>query len=266
MQITTEEVQNGKLTDETLMLAVRTLRDAGYVVLDNVFAPSFIANLRRDYDAALEKHIESRGGMEGINAKSFGVNHIGLHLPLAPPFSDPQIVANPIAVQVMAAVLGDDLTCAFYHSNTAYPGSGFQPIHRDTSLLFGTELPVSTPPVSVVLNVPLCDFTEENGSTEVWPGTHLLTDRTADERKAIAARAETMGSVRTNVPIGSLIIRDLRMWHRGMPNNADHARAMLAIVYTRGFLHTDDDLKIPKSTWDSWPEAARKIFRRNTIL
>ena len=28
----------------------------------------------------------------------------------------------------------------------------------------------------MIIHIPLVDFTEENGSTEVWPGTHLITD------------------------------------------------------------------------------------------
>src|SRR5262250_417992 len=80
-------------------------------------------------------------------------------------------------------------------------------------------------------SVKSCDFTEENGSTEVWPGTHLIVDDGPEDGKALEGRAAQMASVRTNVPVGSLILRDLRTWHRGMPNDADHPRTMLAIVY-----------------------------------
>jgi len=268
MKLTPEEAQAGRLSDENLQLALRALRDVGLVVVESVFDEAWVTEFRAAYNERLEQHIASQGGMEGINKKSFGQNHIGMHLPLVPPFSDPQVVANPIAVQIMSAALGDDLRCSFYHTNTAYPGSKFQPIHRDFGPLFGTELDVPTPVTHVVLNIPLTDFTVENGSTEVWPGTHLIVDKLASDGQPenLVARAEGLGSIRTNIPAGSIVIRDLRLWHRGMPNNSQEIRTMLALVYSRGWTAVAKLLDIPRETWASWPASAREIFRHNNIV
>jgi len=268
VQLSADDVTNGRLADELLREALRQLRDTGLVVLEGVYARDWVARLRVAYEEELQRHIAARGGLDAINAKSFGKNHLGLHLPLVPPFSDPAIVANPIAVQVMSAALGDDLRCSFYHSNTAYPGSAYQPIHRDVPPLFGAELSVPTPVVHVVLNVPLCDFTLENGSTEVWPGSHLIVDTAQGEGRGdvLAQRVEGWPAMRTNIPAGSIVIRDLRMWHRGMPNNSHEARTMLAIVYQRGWSDVPKLLEIPRATWDAWPEPARHIFRHNTVV
>ncbi len=268
MQLTPEEIDDGKMTDASLKLALRTLRDAGYVVVENVFDDKFMAELRAAYDEQLERYIAERGGMEGINKKSFGTNHIGMHMPLVPPFADPRIVVNPIALQIMAAALGDQLRCSFYHSNTAYPGSGYQPIHRDFPPLLGTEFQAALPVTHVVCNIPLTSFTEANGSTEVWPGTHLIVDTDpADGRpEQIAERAKLLPSQRTNLPVGSIVIRDLRMWHRGVPNNSDEVRTMLAIVYQRGWAMHQGPLSMPRETWKAWPARAREIFRDNTVV
>jgi len=51
-----------------------------------------------------------------------------------------------------------------------------------------------------------------------------------------------------------------------MPNNADQSRTMLAIVYRRGWLHAPTEAEIPRSTWDTWPERAQRIFRDNPIV
>lgn len=268
MQLTADEAKAGQLSDESLKLALRTLRDAGLVVIESVLDQAWVSQFRDAYNERLEQHIASQGGMEGINKKSFGQNHIGMHLPMVPPFSDPQVVANPIAVQVMGAALGEDFRCSFYHTNTAYPGSKYQPIHRDFGPLFGTELTVPTPVTHVVLNIPLTDFTVENGSTEVWPGSHLIVDTDVSDGRAenLEARAAEMGSIRTNFPAGSIVIRDLRLWHRGMPNNSQEIRTMLALVYSRGWTSVAKYLDIPRQTWDSWPKSARQIFRHNHIV
>jgi ectoine hydroxylase-related dioxygenase (phytanoyl-CoA dioxygenase family) len=268
MRLSGEEYTAGKMSEASLKLALRTLRDTGYVVVEDVLDRTFVDEFRAAYDEELERHIAAQGGMEGINRKSFGKNHIGLHLPLITPFSDPRIVANPIGVQIMEAALGDDLRCSFYHSNTAYPGSDHQPIHRDMAVLFGTTFQVPLPITHVVFNVPLTSFTLENGSTEVWPGTHLLVDTDPEDGSPaqLEERAKLLPSARTNMPVGSIVVRDLRMWHRGMPNPSDEIRTMLALVYQRGWTATAKALDIPRDTWKTWPERAREIFRGNKIV
>ena len=262
------ELEDVRLSDDRLAMALRTLRDTGMVVIEGVYSRDWVDELRSAFDAELDRYIAARGGLDAVNATSFGRNHIGIHLPLVPPFSDPQIVVNPIAMQIMTAALGDDLRCAFYHSNTAYPGSGRQEMHRDNPPLFGPEFGVPTPVVHVVLNIPLCDFTEENGSTEIWPGTHLMVDLTPEDGLAdrLAARAQMMAPVRANIRAGCVVIRDLRLWHRGMPNNSREVRTMLALVYQRAWAaeHEFHKMKeIPRSTWDEWPGEARQVFRYN---
>jgi ectoine hydroxylase-related dioxygenase (phytanoyl-CoA dioxygenase family) len=269
MYLSAEEKSNGLLTDANLSEALRTLRDVGYVVIEDVYDTAFVDELRTAYDDLLERFLEVRGGIEGINKSKkngFGLNHIAMFLPFLSPFADAQVVANPIAVQIMSAVLGDTLQCSFYNSNTAYPGSGYQQIHRDTGLIFGTELQVPTPPTNLVFNIPLTNFTEENGSTEVWPGTHLIVDKVPADSRALEERAKHFASQRTNISTGSIVIRDMRMWHRGVPNNSNEVRTMLAIVYDRGWLRAPRPVEIPRDTWNSWPEVAREIFRYNKIV
>lgn len=254
------------INDDAAHTEARTFREAGYVVLEDVFAPDWVASLRAAYDALVARYLSDRGGLEALEGKTFGKNHVGIHPALFPPWSDPQIVAHPRIDALITEMLGADYRCGYYHTNAAYPGSGVQPVHRDTAPLFpGTEMSVPHPAVSVVLNIPLCDFTIENGSTEVWPGSHLIVDRLPEDGKALEARAAALPSARTNVPAGSAILRDLRMFHRGMPNDGGQVRAMLAIVYVRAFQATGV-LDIPQSTWDGWPERARRIFRGNQVI
>lgn len=265
MQISSREREEGRLSPESLAEAVRTFNDVGMVVLEGILDKAFMDQVRSAYDIELEKELETRGGEEGIKGKTFGLNHIGFFPPMVAPFADVRLSANSFAVQVSEEILGQDFQCDFYHTNTALPDSGIQPIHRDTGMLFGTELSVPLPCAALVVNIALCDFTVENGSTEFWPGTHLIVDKTAEEGKHLEARAKNLTSLRTNMPAGSVALRDLRAWHRGMPNNADYPRTMFALVYKRGWL-SYSQISIPQSTWDGWSERAQQIYRRNTTV
>jgi hypothetical protein len=78
----------------------------------------------------------------------------------------------------------------------------------------------------------------------------------------LGRRSAVLASVRVNIPVGSIVIRDLRLWHRGTPNRCDHARSMIALVYKRswpGWRHRL--LEASKETWVRWPESVRGIFQ-----
>ena len=99
----------------------------------------------------------------------------GVPLPIEGPFADPDLIGNPMVMQVIRHLLGDDIVCSYFSSDTPMPGSEYQPIHRDGHDLF-PGVPVTVPPFMYELNIPLVDFRPDNGPVEVWPGTHLVTD------------------------------------------------------------------------------------------
>ena len=245
--------------------ALRSIRDTGVAMLEGVYSLFFIRKVREAYDRGLDKFIASKGGLGALDGKTFGKNHIGFFPPLHVPIGAAEMVAHPEVVRLLTALLGDDVHCSFVHTNTAMPGSLTQPLHRDQQPLFGTELPVAHPVTSIVVNIPLCDFTPENGSTEYWPGTHLIVDTNPEDGKRLEERVASISSRRLNMPVGSVALRDLRVWHRGVPNVTDQLRTMFAIVYQRAFL-SYIPITVPRTTWESRPEAARRIFRRSKVV
>jgi ectoine hydroxylase-related dioxygenase (phytanoyl-CoA dioxygenase family) len=257
MHISPNEIQSGCLSPDTLQCASRELHDAGYVVLEQVIDPGTIKRVRDAYLTRFEVHIQKSEIRARLDA---GNPYVGMYLPFTPPFSEEVICANPLAVQVMEEAMGE-IVCVMYHSNTTLQGNDVQPIHIDMPNLLFRGFPVALPPWLMVVNIPLIDFTLENGSTEVWPGTHLNTN--VDD---LLERCATMPSVRTNVRAGDLVVRDLRLWHRGMPNQTTTIRTMLAIVYnTPWFRQTEPPIQIPPASWEALSEHARQIFSQNVI-
>lgn len=109
-----------------------------------------------------------------------------------------------------------------------------QPTHSDADFAHPNH------PFALVVNVPLIAMTPENGSTEVWLGTHQGTglhdqeglhgERASGRIKfdLLEARRKISPPVQPVIRKGSLIVRDLRLWHGGMPNTSNDIRVMLA--------------------------------------
>jgi hypothetical protein len=97
--------------------------------------------------------------------------------------------------------------------------------------------PSAHPAYALVVNLPLVDMGPENGSTEIWPGTHLdptvaMQDGLIEASEEAKARwAAIHPPFQPEVKAGSVVIRDIRMWHAGMPNRTDAPRPMIAMIH-----------------------------------
>src|SRR5262245_51742032 len=217
MKMSAAELQVGAMNDENLRIAVRTLKVCGFVVLENVLARDWVDRTRQVCDETLERYMRT---LSPEKRRTMERTHAAMFPPVCSPFMDAVAIENSFAVQVTEAAIGPDFFCTFYNTNTQWPHSGMQHVHRDFDHLF-PGFPVPLPIIQVIVNIPLIDFTLENGATEVWPGTHLIVDDGPEDAQAIEDRASELPSVRTTAPAGSIILRDMRTWHRGMPNKTN---------------------------------------------
>lgn len=120
-----------------------------------------------------------------------------------------------------------------------------QPVHSDADFAHPDY------PFALVTNVPLVAMTPENGATEVWLGTHRLGAEAQDgarggrasgrikaalldeRRRGAAAGAAAVSRPPSQPAVrkGSIVVRDLRLWHAGMPNRSADVRVMLAMIH-----------------------------------
>jgi hypothetical protein len=233
--ITPEQLANNKMSQADLDKAVEAIRYDGFIILEDVVSHEHLDVLHEKMDEDLETL---------MTASALPVNFTEGHLQQDPPPFAPyvfgDIVANPFVIQVTKAVLGDGVFNSYYSGNTNCPNSKMQPVHIDGGQLWH-GLKLAHPAAQLVVNVVLEDVTEQNGSIELWPGSHLDTSvsvddptikvpaRTVEERWLIAVPE------RGNMKKGSVLIRDIRLWHRGMPNYSDRPRQMLAMIHNIGW-------------------------------
>lgn len=253
--LTPAERAAGALSTERVQQAVEAIRNDGYVVLADV--------INTDHLDALQERMAADSQILIDAGKWGGAGHIKGHLQQGPPpfgeyvFED--VVANPFAIQVSHAVLGDGFYNRFYNGNANCPGSGTQPLHADAPHLWTDDQSVTQPAhptASLVLNVTLVDATEENGATEIWPGTHRLAmagQHVPEEMEA--ARRQEVPPIQAVTARGDLLMRDMRMWHRGVPNRSNEIRHMIAMVHNIGWLQRRDPLLFQHDCAGAFPES-----------
>lgn len=272
IEVSTQEKEEQALSQETLDTAVQIFRDAGFVILKEIVPSEWIERTRDEYAEAYwaaweEEKAKNPDKVEGKGFQGIPGEFGAQGMPMQEPFMDELAIANPWAMQILHSVMSEDIFIQLpYGSNTAAPSAdpGPQHLHRDIGAQLLPDLPIATTPHYAVVNIALTDFTPENGSTEIWPGTHRLPDHDEDGAD-LETRSEALPSVRANMPAGSVVVRDMRMWHRGMPNTTDELRIMLAPVYTHHLLGSDaPDVTVPQNLWEGYSERARHLLRYNS--
>ncbi|KAK2614640.1 hypothetical protein N8I77_001448 [Diaporthe amygdali] len=231
------EVRNKLLGPRNLELAVRHLHADGLVVIEDVVP-------HKDLDALNEKMTKDARYLQSLGDKGpFNYNQGNLQQD-PPPVAEyfyKSIFTNPIATQITSTVLGPRPKWTFCSANSAMPpllgaSPQRQPVHSDA------DFDNPSHPFALVINIPLVTMTPENGSTELWLGTHTA-DVSAQEGKhgdrasgrikesLLADRRGVRGPSQPDVRKGSIVLRDLRLWHAGMPNMSEEVRVMLAMIH-----------------------------------
>lgn len=260
MKLTPEEITAGKLNESNFELATQTLHDEGIVILEEVLDEPWVQKMRAAVSEQLNAKYEY--AEEELARTS---RHGGIQSPIRMPFMNPLIIENPLVFQILKQVLGERFFgCLPYGCNTTFPGSEVQNVHRDCGHVF-PEIHNPMPPLMIVVNISLDQFTAENGATEVWSGSHLLIDGSRDETSTLRIPPERyadLKSEQTLMPAGSIVLRDMRTWHRGMPNTTDESRTMLSIVYYRQYFLPDNfTIPLSEKEFSQFSDKAKLVFR-----
>lgn len=245
IELSLQELQDKKLGSHNLQAAVEALHRDGLVVLTNAVDIEHLDKLNK---RMIPEAKELYGRPE--THRNFGPNtgNIQQEPVLQDGYIFQDVIANPWATEVIQCMLGPSTTLRFYSANTAFKATGRQPPHIDVDFDFPRI------PFGYCVNINLVDVTPENGSTEVWLGSHTDTDVNVLDPEAYQIRPSLQRQrrkvrppVQPSLPKGSLIIRDFRLWHAGMPNRTDDPRVMLVTVQFPSWYRSDLKLKLPKS-------------------
>ncbi|SEO31879.1 phytanoyl-CoA dioxygenase family protein [Paenibacillus sp. OV219] len=260
LKLTEQERLTGVPEQETIEIAIEQIKKNGYIGFESVLSAEQIAELKDAFLPMFNEYIERFG-------YNTGTNRAQMHLPFVQPFINDYMIANAFALPVIKAVLGEGVRATYLASDTACPGSDYQNVHSDMPPLF-PDLGVALPAYSLVMNIPLVDVNAENGPLEVWPGgTHLdpeNTKHTSIDGPDVRA-AKTMYSEKIHMPAGSIVIRDIRMWHRGTPNVTNENRTNIALIYNNDWYGAGGSIHVPQEAYDQASKEVKSLFRCERI-
>jgi ectoine hydroxylase-related dioxygenase (phytanoyl-CoA dioxygenase family) len=220
------ERRRGTLSGAHREQVLAAMQRDGVLVLDQIVdhSPLDFLKARMDRDSVeLLAFCDSIGG----NPRDRG--HLQQGPPPMAPYVFPDYVANPLICDALHTILGDGAYCEFYNGNTNCPGSTHQQLHLDAMHAPSTD-EVAALTSAVVVNVVPQDVDERNGAVELWPGTHRIVVPTPVPDDEIATRRAMSAPVRGVIRKGDVLLRDSRLWHRGVPNPSREYRHMIAMV------------------------------------
>ena len=255
-RVTAAEHTAGRLDTAKLQRLQAEFERNGFVTLSNVVPDhAVLAELEDAMDLAAAVQLLSRDFHTSRT-------QLGPLLPRSLQWVRSEISANPVVEHMAAHLLGGEGFIRWHGSNTALPmpqgaerpstamlqgydaqpKHGMQHLHMDG---YGWSVAKQHPTYKLFVNFAVSDMTPERGSTQLWPASHTVVPAAAGMpcdvqqidvstmEPIIAARADDPNTapIQIVVPRGGAMFRDLRCWHRGMPNFSNLPRHMLGCAY-----------------------------------
>lgn len=218
--------------------AANALMDRGYAVLQGAAPTLLIEAIAADLGPRYEATPFCEGGFYGERTKRFGRLLIrSRHMA--------DLVMNPAILELAETALGN--WCERIQLNLAqaielHPGALAQFPHRDQDMWQG-----ALGEVEYLVNVmwPLTPFTEENGATIIWPGSHGVEAFVEEPKEApIIAEAEPGDAI---VFLGSTL-------HGAGGNRSCDVRRGIIVSYCLGWL------KPYENQWLAYPPEIARAF------
>jgi len=208
----------------------------GYVIFEGVLDEAAIQRQVDALDVWLGADVRGRNNFEGADS-----NRIYGMMAKDPAFAD--LISHPLQMAFGERELGKSFLLYACLAINLLPGETAQPWHFDDS-----HCGLARPRAALSLSTfwSLSETTDENGATEIIPGSHLW----GDERPEGASNPQDFltgkvdddlpdgahsQSIKATMPPGSLMIAKGTLWHRGGANNSDQPRLIVTPQFCMGW-------------------------------
>ena len=249
-----------RLDQRELEQHATNLERDGYTIIPELMSVSEIEEAKRAIDETLdaEAEIARKYGLQNENLlMCFNVQ--GKH-----PYFATVLTQHPEVLSVARRVLGDDM---FAHNVTIrkplptgkkdWTKLGGN-VHADWHD-FTVDPFIGGKHYALAIQSVWCvsEFTEQNGATYVWPGSHLSLEVPPEQPETLPP-----GWIRAAAPAGSVVLWNSALWHTSGANCGDAPRYSLVFYFQRWWVKGFNDayrLCPPKARgWMS--EEDRKVW------
>ena len=224
------------------------IRDEGYIVLEDLLSDEEIATTLSE----LEPHF----GAEGWGRTDFeGLRTERIYSLLAKCPSVARMVEHPRILEILDAFLRPSRLLAACQATRIHPGETAQALHADDEV--GAP-PRPRAPQSVSVMWALSEYTPENGSTLIVPGSHLWPD----DRRPVAEEAISL-----ELRAGSALVWLGGLFHGGGANDSDELRTGVSIIYFQPWLRQVENmtLAVPPEKAAGYSEQIQRLLGYNVI-
>ena len=208
------------------MGALGELQRDGYVVLPRVVGAHQLAAIRRELAPFLTGRLFGRNDFEG-----FRTERVYALLAKAPLVAT--LVEHPAVLELVGAILQPDYLLSANLAINVHPGETAQALHADDGYC---RIPRPREPMGVSAIWAIDDFTEDNGATEVIPGSHTWGDGEPDPDDK-RARQVTM-------PAGSAVVLMGTLLHRGGANRSTGTRLGVTPQYCQPWVRQIENMTL----------------------
>ena len=225
---------------ETISIgAIAEIRERGYTVIEDALVPAEVELVREELAPWLQGEFLGRNNFEGYQSER-------VYALLAKAPSIAMTVEHPRILPLVDAFLQPGYLLSAALAIKLHPEETEQPFHIDD----GGDTPLLRRPremVGVSTIWALDDFTEENGATEIIPGSHLW----GEDEQPCANKAVTV-----TMPAGSVLVFAGNLFHRGGANRSQAARLALTVQYCMPWLRQIENMSL------AVPAAAAKQYSK----
>lgn len=253
------------LDDATAFGAKREEFDReGYILFESVLDAAMLDDIRTGLAPYLAQDIAGRNDFEGMKT-----NRVYAMLAKGHVFAD--LACHPLALAFAEADLGKECLLSACLAINLHPGETVQPWHYDDGHY---RLPRPRASLGVSAFWAIDETTEENGATEIIPGSHVWPENelpgssnvTSFTTNEFNEQAHDPGArpdaIKVTMKTGSLMLAKGTLWHRGGANRSDAARMIITPQYCPGWTRQLENmlLAVPPAIAATLPERARQLI------
>ena len=222
---------------------IRSINETGYTVVRGLLSQEQIAAIRLALKPWLQKQLMGRNDFEGFKSE-----RVYALLAKSPIFST--IVAHQDVLTIVDHFLDADYLLSSNLAINLHPGETVQRFHADHTDVPNCERTI----VNGISTVwAFDDFTEDNGATEVIPGSHLWpAKQTISNHKA----------EKVLMSAGSVMIFHGSLYHRGGANSSQGTRLAITPQYCQPWLRQLENmtLVVPPAAASQLPERVQELL------